>query len=438
MSICLRELIIWCERKMNARKIPLGKIFVVISIIASCIQILSYFNVHQNDLFDNRVSPSYIVNNNFEYSDKIFKNTYINLLGNNLTGFLDEFENNCSRDYPDLSLERLRCLVLTGQLFSGMSMYRDAYRCFSKAKGVDSRIADPYFSIGNIYYDLSLIDLLRKHNFDYDNDTLKFTLYPDDHTKELFKLAEEAYSDGDKLKTLEEIDPALLSMGNITFVLTDWPLISHRRKQIKEVFSGSRSISAAYSELIFLPLRAKYIYKSNDTFIRDMDLFQKNASLKLKHANMIADGLQKQLADISFHKGNALVAEGNYNEALQRYDDAIYSDPYHFAAWTNKGNVLYAQGKYDEALQAYNKATDIDPNSDIAWLNKGSVFAALGKNNEALQTYGRCISINPKCAKAWYGKGLVLQMLGRTKEADAAFAKAKELELSKENDFDPY
>ncbi|HPA97278.1 MAG TPA: tetratricopeptide repeat protein, partial [Methanothrix sp.] len=74
----------------------------------------------------------------------------------------------------------------------------------------------------------------------------------------------------------------------------------------------------------------------------------------------------------------------------------------------------------------------------IAWLNKGSVFAALGKNNEALQTYGRCISINPKCAKAWYGKGLVLQMLGRTKEADAAFAKAKELELAKENDFDPY
>ena len=235
-----------------------------------------------------------------------------------------------------------------------------------------------------------------------------------------------------KLKTLEEIDPAVLSMGNITFILTDWPLISHRRKQIKEVFSGSRSIKAAYSELRFLPLRAKYIYSSNDTFTRDMDLFQENASLKLKHANMIADGLQKQLAENWFYKGNALVAQGKYNEALQRYDDAIYSDPYHFAAWTSKGNVLYAQGKYDEALQAYNKATDIDQNSNIAWLNKGSVFAALGKYNEALQSYSRCIGINPKYAQAWgNGKGLVLQMLGRTKEADAAFAKAKELGLTK-------
>jgi tetratricopeptide (TPR) repeat protein len=40
-------------------------------------------------------------------------------------------------------------------------------------------------------------------------------------------------------------------------------------------------------------------------------------------------------------------------------------------AWNNKGDALLNQGKYDEAIQAYDKAIQLDPKFAAVWNNKG-------------------------------------------------------------------
>ena len=39
--------------------------------------------------------------------------------------------------------------------------------------------------------------------------------------------------------------------------------------------------------------------------------------------------------------------------------------------WTNKGNALSAQGKYNEAIKAFDEAIRLNPNDAVTWSNKG-------------------------------------------------------------------
>ncbi|HOI69131.1 MAG TPA: tetratricopeptide repeat protein [Methanothrix sp.] len=127
-------------------------------------------------------------------------------------------------------------------------------------------------------------------------------------------------------------------------------------------------------------------------------------------------------------KANWFYNQGEYDEAILAYDEAIRLEPEDAAAWNNKGNALDDLGRYDEAILAYDEAIRLDPEFAVAWYNKGNALRDVGKYDEAIKAYDQAISINPQYANAWNNKGVALQALGRTSEADAAFAKAEELE----------
>ena len=60
-------------------------------------------------------------------------------------------------------------------------------------------------------------------------------------------------------------------------------------------------------------------------------------------------------------KGVALSNQGNYNEAIKAFDEAIKLDPQNAKAWDYKGVALNALGKYDEAVKAFDEAIRLDP-----------------------------------------------------------------------------
>ena len=47
--------------------------------------------------------------------------------------------------------------------------------------------------------------------------------------------------------------------------------------------------------------------------------------------------------------------------------------------WVDKGNALGIQGNYDEAIKAYDDAIKLDPNYAAAWSNKGIALRNLGQ-----------------------------------------------------------
>ncbi len=81
--------------------------------------------------------------------------------------------------------------------------------------------------------------------------------------------------------------------------------------------------------------------------------------------------------------------------------------------WNDKGNALVDQGKYDEAIKAYDRAIEINPQLAEPWFNKGVALYLQGKYDEAIQAYDRVIEIDPHLAEPWSGKGSVLMDQGQ-------------------------
>ena len=129
-------------------------------------------------------------------------------------------------------------------------------------------------------------------------------------------------------------------------------------------------------------------------------------------------------------KGQALYAQGKYDEAINAYDEAIRLDPNDAEAWSYKGDALHAKGKYDEAIEAYDEATrlnhtlKLDSQYVLAWSGKGQALYAKGKYDEAINAYDEAIRLDPNDADAWSYKGDALRAKGKYDEAIEAYDEA--------------
>jgi len=79
--------------------------------------------------------------------------------------------------------------------------------------------------------------------------------------------------------------------------------------------------------------------------------------------DLIGEGyikLNPQYAKAWYNKGNALVNQGNYDEAIKCYDEAIKLNPQYAKAWYNKGVILQALHRNSEAESAFKKAKELE------------------------------------------------------------------------------
>jgi len=58
----------------------------------------------------------------------------------------------------------------------------------------------------------------------------------------------------------------------------------------------------------------------------------------------------------------------------------------------SEGNSFYNEGKYDEAIEKYNEAMEESPDSDIANYNSGAAFYKKGQFNEAFNAFTRALN----------------------------------------------
>jgi predicted O-linked N-acetylglucosamine transferase (SPINDLY family) len=123
------------------------------------------------------------------------------------------------------------------------------------------------------------------------------------------------------------------------------------------------------------------------------------------------------IPEVMVNLGNVLAQQGNRQEALAQYDQALKQRGDFFEALFNRGNLHLEGGRGQEALADYEKVLAI--RSDIAgvWNNRGTALRRLHRLDEALFSYERAVALAPTHVNALTNRALALFDLRRLDEA---------------------
>jgi len=116
-----------------------------------------------------------------------------------------------------------------------------------------------------------------------------------------------------------------------------------------------------------------------------------------------------------YNLGNELKDQGNMEEALKHFLEAVKINPNAADAHNNIGIILELNfKKYDEAIYHYRRALQIDPDNPGIHFNLGIALAAKGERQEAIRHFQRAIYLKPdyEAARQW----LRLTMDGEQKQ----------------------
>jgi tetratricopeptide (TPR) repeat protein len=125
--------------------------------------------------------------------------------------------------------------------------------------------------------------------------------------------------------------------------------------------------------------------------------------------------------------GDALSRQGKLTEAVRHYTEALRLRPDYAEAHNNLGNALMDQGQVAEAVRHYTEALRINPNSVLAHNNLGSALAHQGQVAEAVRHYTEALRLNPNYAPAYNNLGNALARQGRVEEAVRHYTEALRL-----------
>jgi tetratricopeptide (TPR) repeat protein len=128
-------------------------------------------------------------------------------------------------------------------------------------------------------------------------------------------------------------------------------------------------------------------------------------------------------AQLAFSRGNKLIAEAAYVEAIAQYEEAVELDPKHAEAINNLGSALSFQGRYEEAERCFREAMAIKPNFPDPHANLGVLLRQQSYLVDSEAFLRRALKLNPNDLDARVNLGLTLMFVGRMRDAGACFAK---------------
>jgi protein O-mannosyl-transferase len=121
--------------------------------------------------------------------------------------------------------------------------------------------------------------------------------------------------------------------------------------------------------------------------------------------------------------GSVLREEGQADQAIQHFQNALKINPNCVVAQNNLGDAIFEKGQVDEAIGHFRRALEIDPNFGPAHNNLGVALLQEGQLDEAILQFQKTIEIYPNLPQAYYSLGNTLFQKGRLNEAVNQFQK---------------
>ena len=100
--------------------------------------------------------------------------------------------------------------------------------------------------------------------------------------------------------------------------------------------------------------------------------------------------------EVQLDAGNVRLARNQHQEALERADAALRTEPENIEALVLRGNALAGLSSFEQALEAIEQAIRLDPNRGATYVELGEVESAHGRRAEAEAAFLKAVEISPK------------------------------------------
>ena len=141
---------------------------------------------------------------------------------------------------------------------------------------------------------------------------------------------------------------------------------------------------------------------------------------------VIQSGLESQsrLANAFYNRGNAYADKGDYDRAIQDFDQTIRLEPDHVEPHFNRGIAALHKGDYDRAIQDFDQAIRLRPDFADAFSNRGVAYLHKGNYGRAIQDYDAALRLKPADAGTLNNRANAYLDQGDTNRAIADYDEA--------------
>ncbi|MDY6806534.1 MAG: tetratricopeptide repeat protein [Cyanobacteriota bacterium] len=150
---------------------------------------------------------------------------------------------------------------------------------------------------------------------------------------------------------------------------------------------------------------------------------QEEEETSIKSQDVMLDATTRSYAYLSM--GIDRYKEGNYQKALDDFNDAIRLNPHIAPAYSYRGSSRRLLGDYQGAIKDYHLALQVIPkNAAIVYNNLGIARSNLGDKRGAIGEYDRALRINPHLLSAYYNRGVARAEMGELRGAILDYSQA--------------
>lgn len=126
-------------------------------------------------------------------------------------------------------------------------------------------------------------------------------------------------------------------------------------------------------------------------------------------------------------RGVGFAAKGDFDRALEDFDQAIKLDSSLAAHFVDRGFAYARKGQFDHATQDFDQAAKLKPDDSGVFDGRGYVYFNKGQYARAVESFDQSLKISDYNAGAYYFRGLAKQKMGDKSGGDADIAKAKQI-----------
>ncbi|MDM8522400.1 tetratricopeptide repeat protein [Desulfococcaceae bacterium HSG8] len=197
-------------------------------------------------------------------------------------------------------------------------------------------------------------------------------------------------------------------------------LVDERKKKIVRLIQ-KQEFERAYSQLNILSEKLE----NNPELLADSLIYiaERTSDHEIK-----TDILESAIGLLGNY-GIELAKSGQYEEAIEKFQQVLEINPHDTTALNNYGLALDNLGQHNLAIEKFQQVLKINPDDTMALNSYGSALDELARHEEAIEKFERVLKINPNDTAALNNYGLALANLDQYEEAIEKFQRVLKLNL---------